>query len=114
MARFHSKRWAIVLVFVALVSMLVLTDPTRLPLPLIIVPFLLLFSLIYLLISSLLSTRSNMKGRRSVIISGVTALVPTLLIMFQSIHQLTARDVLVVIGLAAATAFYIAKADFIS
>ncbi len=40
--------------------------------------------------------------------------MPTLLLMFQSIHQLNSKDVVVVVALVCATGFYVAKADFIN
>lgn len=99
---------ALLLVFV------ILTDPRRLPLPLLVMPFILLFAFIYKLIKSVLLYGTELERSKSwTIVAAVGALVPTFLLMFQSIHQLTVRDVLVVISLGLVTAFYVAKADFI-
>ncbi len=46
------------------------------------------------------------------IASGAASL-PVLLLVFQSVHQLTIRDVLVSVSLLAFAIFYISRADFI-
>jgi hypothetical protein len=114
MTYIKRKFWLPFFTFVLLVTLLTATDPTKLPLPVLILPFFLGFAFIYLVTNRLVLSSMQINRKRAVIISGVAALVPTLLLMFQSVHQLTIRDVLVIVGLAVATAFYIVKADFIS
>jgi hypothetical protein len=45
--------------------------------------------------------------------AGTAAALPVLLLVFQSIHQLSVKDVLLVFVLLAAISFYLSKADFI-
>ena len=97
-----------------LVLFLSLTDPGKLPLPLLIVPFLVLFCLVYVVTKGYILLHFRTTRKRKVIAAGVVAMVPTLLLMFQSIHQLNLRDVVVIVALACVTGFYVAKADFIN
>ncbi len=115
MTRTQYKK-IIILVGLALLllSFVILTNPKNLALPLLIVPFLLTFLFVYKLVQFTLPNKSLLHSRRTrTILAGSIALVPVLLLMFQSIHQLTIRDVFVVVSLAGLTAFYVAKADFI-
>ena len=44
--------------------------------------------------------------------AGIIASVPVLLAVFQSIHQLSIRDVLLSVGLVVLAAVYMLRADF--
>lgn len=46
-------------------------------------------------------------------VSGTIASIPVLLALFQSIHQLSIRDVLLSVGLVMLAALYMLRADFI-
>lgn len=92
---------------------ILLTNPNNLPLPLLVVPFLWLFVTLFVGIRLLVGRLQNVYGRKSVLIAGFGATLPVLLIIFQSIHQLSIRDVLLSLGLVAVAAVYMLRADFI-
>lgn len=112
-----SKKY-IIITAIGLLFMLLLfmfTSPTEMPLVILVVPFLVMFITIYAGAKVVLgqTTLSGNKKRQTMIASASGAL-PVLLLIFQSIHQLTLRDVLVSISLVAAVVFYISRADFIA
>lgn len=92
---------------------LTMTDPTHLPLPLLVVPFLWLFTALFITSYFLLQRQNRFNKRQVVMVSGVIATIPVLLAIFQSIHQLSLRDVLLSCGLVLLTAVYMLRADFI-
>ena len=112
-----SRLWlGIVSLYLALPLFIMNTNPERLPLPLLLVPFLLFFAGLFVAIYFLGSRVSLLKGlekRRQFAVSALLAAIPLLLLVFQSLHQLTIRDVLISLGLVIATAFYISRADFL-
>lgn len=92
---------------------IVLTDPRHLPLPLLVVPFLWLFGSLFLTTWLILKDHKSVSRRQVVMIAGVVASIPVLLMVFQSIHQLSLKDVLLSVGLVLLTAVYMLRADFI-
>lgn len=92
----------------------VTTDPTNMPLPLLVVPFLWLFAVIFISILYLLSIKHVFGARkRRILAASIAAALPVLLLVFQSIHQLTIKDVLLSVAIIAVASFYIEKADYI-
>lgn len=89
-----------------------LTDPGRLPIALLIVPFMWLFIALFVTTWLVLKREGQAKRRRS-IIATAAATLPVLLLVFQSIHQLSIKDVLLAVVLLVAITFYLSKADFI-
>ena len=89
------------------------TDPDKLPLPFLIFPFIWLFISIGFTMYLLLKLRTGAGKRQAGAVALLLASVPVLLLVFQSIHQLTIRDVLISVGLAGIAAFYLLRADFI-
>ena len=99
---------------VLLFLLLILTNPTELPLVLLVMPFALLFVSIYSTTKVILRhTRLKADRKRTTIVASAIAALPVLLFVFQSVHQLTIRDILVSIALVGAAVFYISRADFI-
>jgi hypothetical protein len=91
-----------------------MTDPTRLPLPLLIVPFVWLFAVLYLSINFVVNWQwPGAPKKRRIVIAGVGAALPVLLLVFESIHQLTVKDFLIAAALVACISFYMSRADFI-
>jgi phosphoglycerol transferase MdoB-like AlkP superfamily enzyme len=91
-----------------------LTNPARLPLVLLVLPFMWLFTVIFWSVWLLLGLSTVLSPtRRRVLIAGATAMLPSLLLVFQSIHQLTARDVLLTVAFIGLAVFYVSRADFI-
>jgi hypothetical protein len=103
----------LVLLYIAGPAFLLTTNPHSLPLPLLVLPFLWLFSVLFVTTTLLLKRRQNVARRKIVIIAGVVASIPVLLAIFQSIHQLSIKDVLLSVGLVLLAAWYVLRADFI-
>ncbi len=91
---------------------LLLTNPHNLPLPILILPFLWLFCVLFISTTLLLKAR-GVGQRKRAIVAGVIATIPVLLAIFQSIHQLSIKDVLLSLSVVVLAAWYVMKADFI-
>lgn len=98
------------LIYMSLPVFLSLTDPAKLPLPLLVVPFLLLFVIFFVTIRLAVK---RLNRRKRLLVAAAGASLPVLLLVFQSIHQLTVKDVLIVLVLISVTMFYLSRADFI-
>jgi hypothetical protein len=108
------KLVALILLFAAGPLFVALTDPTHLPLPLVIIPFAWLFTVLYVSINFVIKAKwTSASQKRRYIIAGVGGALPVLLLVFESIHQLTARDFFIAAALVACISFYMARADFI-
>lgn len=90
-----------------------LTNPDNLPLPLLVLPFLWLFVALFVAIRQVLGRFKDIRTRQATLVAGFGATLPVLLIIFQSIHQLSIRDILLSIGLVGVAALYMLRADFI-
>jgi hypothetical protein len=108
-----KKYSALALLYVAGPLFIVLTNPQNLPLPLLVLPFLWLFTVLFVTTSILVRRKKNVSKRQAVITAGVVASIPVLLAIFQSIHQLSIKDVLLSTGLVLLAAWYVLRADFI-
>ena len=103
------------------VLLLLLTDPTKLPSALLIAPFILLFVSIYMTVVEVMSVGRaadknkivGLKATRPRLIAGLIAGFPVLLLVLQSIGQLTPWDVLTVVGLFIVAYFYIIKSSVV-
>lgn len=89
------------------------TNPESLPLPLLVLPFIWLFAILFTSAWLLLSTKESIQRKKAVMIAGSVATIPVLLAVFQSLHQLSVRDVLLSVGLVLLAAVYMWRADFI-
>lgn len=104
----------LVLFYISGPLFLAMTDPRTLLLPLVLVPFAWLFAAIYIAVNGALEWRApDLAKKRRIVIAGVSASLPVLLVVFESIHQLSIRDVLIVCALVIVTSFYLLRADFI-
>jgi hypothetical protein len=99
-----------------LVGLLLLSDPTKLPSTILVIPFVLLFAAIYLSITE--GTRLLRRGEQNRgvgakprLVAGLIACLPVLLLTLQSIGQLTVWDMLMVGGLFVIAYFYIIKSS---
>jgi hypothetical protein len=109
----RRKQYAVVAgLLIAVILFILLTSPKTVPLALLAFPFFAIYVAIFLLIK-LVMTRKSSSSKTIVITSGLIAAFPALLVIFQSIHQLTIKDVLIVFALVCVVAFYLARADFI-
>jgi len=93
---------------------LIVTNPQNLPIPFLMLPFLWLFLVLFITIlfieRLILPTLSS---RKKFIIAGIFSLVPMLLMVLQSIHQLTLKDILLVIGFVIISIFYLSRLDLV-
>ena len=90
------------------------TNPSHLPLALIVVPFLWLFAALFATAWLMLGLIGPFKPRkRRFLVAGAGSSLPVMLLVFRSIHQLTLRDVLLTAALIAVATFYVSRADFI-
>jgi hypothetical protein len=93
---------------------MVFTNPANLPVPFLIVPFLWLFVAIFMTVHIILESRlASIARKRRVVIAGVCATLPVLLLVFESIHQLSLKDFLITVALIVCVSFYMMRADFI-
>ena len=100
--------------YLGVAGFLVLTNPASLPLPMLVVPFLLLFAALYFTVELLLSRYlPNLGSRAQHALSLSLTSLPILLLILQSIGQLSARDLLITAGLVGGLVFYFRKTDFL-
>lgn len=112
--RIPHKVIGLAVLYVAGIVFLMSTNPAHLPLPLIMVPFLWLFITLFATSWLLLGIAGPFKGRRQrLLVAGAVSTLPVLMLIFKSIHQLTARDVILAIALVGVATFYVSRADFI-
>lgn len=112
-ATYIRKYGVIALLYVCGPLFFVTTNPHNLPLPLLVLPFLWLFTVLFVTTASLVKRRNTVSRRQVVISAGVVASIPVLLAIFQSIHQLSIKDVFLSAGLVLLAAWYVLRADFI-
>lgn len=84
-------------------------NPEKLPLIFILVPFLIIFGLLYATIYLILDTFFNISVHQRRIVALVLSIMPVLLLVIQSITQLTVRDVLLCIAITVIVIWYSAK-----
>ncbi|MBA3758581.1 hypothetical protein H0X10_03050 [Candidatus Saccharibacteria bacterium] len=109
-----QKLTILVLLWISLPVFLLVTNPETLPLPLLIIPFVLLLLILYKTAEAVLGITLNRRSSKRVkIMAGVVAFLPTLLLILASIRQLTVRDSAIVIGLLVMFIFYMRRIDFL-
>lgn len=92
---------------------LLLTDPRKLPIVFLIVPFGLLFAAIFMTVSLVLKQfmpRLSVNKRR--LAAGCVSGLPSFLLILSSVNQLTWRDVALVAFLSIILLFYASRARF--
>lgn len=94
--------------FGLLLVLFVATDPGQVPSFMLVLPFLLLFIMLFSL-AVLMFQRRGMSTVRSVRVGAFCAGIPLLLLILQSIGQLTLRDVLTIGALFLISYFYISR-----
>lgn len=110
----YAKYAALVALYVFGPLLAALTDPNVLPLPLLIVPFMWLFAVIYVSLHLLLKYKTSASKKQARIIASLTASLVVLLCVFQSIHQLSIRDVIISFAIIGIAGLYLLRADFIA
>lgn len=91
------------------ITLFMSTDPSRVPSFVLIIPFLLLFVSLFLFGTAMLQWQGMAKAR-SMRLSALFAGIPILLLVLQSIGQLTVRDVLTIAVLLFVSYFYVTRA----
>ena len=92
-----------------LLSILLLTDPQMLPSVILIAPFVLIFVALLACIIAVLGLYGDMPWRRKLRVGLAGAFIPVILLILQSLGQLTIRDVLAVFILFGVVYFYLSK-----
>lgn len=88
-------------------------NPEKLPLILILLPFIIIFLLIYISVQIVLDIFFTLKTKRqSHIISLVLAVMPVLMLIIQTVTQLTVRDVILSISITTILIWYSLRSGF--
>lgn len=109
-----QKLITIGLLWVSLPVFLLITNPEELPLAMLVVPFLLLFAMLY--ITARVALRiifPSISTARLRLLAVLIGALPTLLLVLASIKQLTVRDTAIVVGLLVMLVFYLRRVDFL-
>jgi hypothetical protein len=118
-AFFKRRIVRIGLLVAALALLLALANPQAVPSVLLIVPFVLLFFVIFLSVLQVVGfLRSHdddkiagFSLRRPWVVAALVAGIPVLMLILQSIGQLTVRDVVTILVLFSVAYFYIARSS---
>lgn len=114
----QNKVKKIILVSILVFSLpvfLLLTNPETLPLPLLVVPNLLVFVILFTLFNILIkSVGQEMPDKRRKVIACLLAVFPTLIIVLQSLRQLTWSDFIIVVLIFIPLSWYLLKIDYLS
>jgi hypothetical protein len=97
----------VIIAFSGLLFLLFLTEPAAVPQVVLIVPFVIIFAIIMTLLAMLLGWRQRAVGMKQLQIGALGATLPTLLLVLQSVGQLTLRDSLTIFVLFVVTYFYL-------
>lgn len=95
---------------VLLLAIFLFTDPYRLPLVLLVLPFLLFGMGCFISLKVLLRFTPIAPGRRGVMAGILTAAI-LLVLLLQSIRQLSVRDLLILLALLSGVTFYVRRID---
>jgi len=98
----------------ALVTLITTTEPARLPSVVLILPFVLMFAILALTIAMFIAWRKGSVTFSTIRAGCLTALLPILLLVLQSVGQLTLRDGLTLVALFAITYFYMVKVNAVA
>jgi hypothetical protein len=96
---------------VLFILLVVFTDPLKLPLIFLVAPFILLALFVYRL-SGFLLRHAGLSVKKSRFISGVVTGLLLLLMLMQSIRQLTIKDLLILAALLIGVTLYFKRIDF--
>lgn len=111
-----SKRLGLILIYISLPLFLIFTNPQNLPISLLVIPYGLLFLIIYITSYTLLpkyfpKTFSATRTKK-VIISGVLSFIPVLVFLLTSIGQFNFWDILLSLLILFLIAWYLLRVDF--
>ena len=105
-----KKRLIILLgIYLVVLVFFISVNPEKLPLILLLLPFLLIFLVMYLSLIFVLDTFFKIKSQPKRLIAFSVSIMPVLLLIIQSITQLTLRDVLLSISIVVIVVWYTIK-----
>jgi hypothetical protein len=110
------NRTLLVLLYLSLPILLLSTNPQHLPIAFLVLPYLLLFLIIYVTTQLIIGKRFGnsrvASNTKRVIISGLFATIPVILVLLASIRQFTVWDILLSIAIMFFIAWYLIKVEF--
>lgn len=107
----QTKNIALLLLpFIVLTAFMTVTDPYKMPLPMLLVPFLLIGFGIYRIVTEVLK-HTPVKGKKVRFTSGIITGITLLAVLLQSIRQLSIKDFLIMAALTAGATLYIRRID---
>jgi len=107
---YNKKRLLILLgLYLFVFLFFIIVNPEKLPLVLLLLPFLLIFVTIYMTLILILDTFFKIKSQPKRLIAFSISVMPVLLLIIQSITQLTLRDVLLSISIVVIIVWYTTK-----
>lgn len=95
---------------ILLTVFILMTDPYKLPLPLLLMPFMLLGFGFFILMKELINLTPISRRKGKFIAAAVTTII-LLGVLLQSIRQLSIKDFLILLVLLAGTTFYMRRID---
>lgn len=99
----------LLLPFFILGVFLLMTDPYNIPLALLVIPFVLLGFGIFRLVSFVLARATKLSVARTRLLAGLITSLVELLILLQSIRQLSLKDFLLLVTLLVGLTFYLRR-----
>jgi hypothetical protein len=91
--------------------MLAFTNPQKMPLPVLIIPFILIFTLLYLPLRILLRyLYPKIANRKLTAFSSLSAAFPVVCLLLQSVGQFSSRDFVTLVALFVVLWFYLNRA----
>jgi len=109
----QKKLFVAILGAISLCLFVVSTDPRKLSAPLLLVPPVLLFIVLFGLALSVLSAFTEVPKAKQRLMSGVLASAPVLLLLLASLGQLTGKDAVLSILFIGGLAVYFSKASLV-
>lgn len=100
--------------FILLGLILLTTDPFNSPLPVVIVPFLVLFFALLVTVNTILKLlpAPHFSRQKRLLVSAGVAWLPVMLLILRSIDQLTGRDGIILLIFVAALLLYVSRISF--
>ena len=105
----------LVVMYLLFFLFLFVTDPNKLPVGWLLVPFVWLFATLFVTVLYLQGRKLGKKRQysaKTLGTAGVIAAIPTFVLLLDSINQLTIRDVLIFFVFSILTLFYVRKISF--
>lgn len=110
----YRRIFILVALYAGFFIFLVSTDPRKLKVGWLILPFLWIFACLFLTVIYLLDwlSSSHSHTKRQTLVASLFAAVPSLMLLLASVDQLTLKDCLLIGGMAALGVFYVNKIGF--